>query len=412
MTPLPPAPGPAAPDADLRVETLLADIATRFVNLPADQVEAALADTLAQVCAAMGIDRSTVWQLAGEAARDFVLVAVVQPDHLPGPEPRMDALRHFPWVTGRVLDGAPVLLTSLEDLPPEAAVDRAAFERFGTKATAVIPARVGGRVLGAASFATTAAPRQWSRGDVARMELIAQLFGNALARSWDERERARGEAVLRDLSGRLIGAQESERAWLAKELHDGLSQELALLAVELDLLTLEPPGLAELTAQLGELSTRVKALSAEVHRLSHGLHPSKLDRLGLVAAVGGLCRELVEAEQLDLAFRAEGVPARVPPDVALCLYRVAQESLWNTVKHSGASRVEVELEGGENGLELRVRDDGLGFDPEVLHTSDSLGLVSLRERVAMVAGTIVWDTAPGQGTTVVARVPPPAEAVP
>jgi signal transduction histidine kinase len=161
---------------------------------------------------------------------------------------------------------------------------------------------------------------------------------------------------------------------------------------------------AALRARLEGLSERAKALSGEVHRLSHGLHPSKLERLGLVAAMRGFCREL-EAGAVTVRFTSSDVPRHLPQDVALCLYRVAQESLWNVVRHSGARQAVVELHASKATLHLHVMDDGKGFEPGATNGPDSLGLVSLRERVAMVGGEIRWTSRPGQGTTVVARVP-------
>ena len=260
------------------------------------------------------------------------------------------------------------------------------------------------------TFATTTGPRAWPEALATRLALAAQVFGSALSRKAVEEERRRSEATLRELSGRLIQAQERERAWLAKELHDGLNQQLAMLAVELDLLGQEPPvARAALRARLEALSARAKALSGEVHRLSQGLHPSKLERLGLVAAIRGFCREL-DAGTVAVRFSSSDVPRQMPQDIALCFYRVAQESLWNVVRHSGARRAVVELHTTETEIHLRVMDDGKGFDATAAPGADSLGLVSMRERVALVGGTVRWESRPGGGTTVVAQVPLPPEA--
>jgi signal transduction histidine kinase len=311
-------------------------------------------------------------------------------------------------VTERVLRGEIVLVESLDDLPAAAARDRETLAHFATQSTAIFPIRIEGEVLALLTFATTSSPRAWPAALVTRLALVAQVFGSALSRKVAEEERRRSEATLRELSGRLITAQERERAWLAKELHDGLNQQLAMLAVELDLLIGQPPAkAAALRARLEELSGHAKALSGEVHRLSHGLHPAKLERLGLVAAIRGFCREL-DAGSVMVRFSSSDVPRALPQDLALCLYRVAQESLWNVVRHSGARQAVVELHATEAEIHLRVMDDGRGFEPATVG-SDSLGLVSMRERVAMLGGVIRWESRPGSGTTVVARVPLPLE---
>lgn len=394
--------------ARLRFETLLADIASRFVNLPTEQVLAEIEHAQRQVSELLGFDRSTFWVLVEADPPTFSLLSVVKPaDSVPLPT-ELDARTLFPWVTGRLLRGEAVVIARLEDLPPEAARDRQTFEQVVTRSTGIFPVWVGGRVAGALTFASTTSGKDWPAAQVARFELVAQVFGGALSRKEAAEARQQHEAALRELSGRLIQAQERERAWLAKELHDGLNQQLAMLAVELDLLGQRPPAArAALRGRLEELSGRAKALSGEVHRLSHGLHPSKLERLGLVAAVGGFCREL-EAGSVSVRFTSSDVPRQLPPDVALCLYRVAQESLWNVVRHSGARQAVVELHASEAAIHLHVMDDGKGFDPEEVGGPDSLGLVSMRERVAMVGGEIRWTSRPGGGTTVVARVPIPA----
>ena len=164
----------------------------------------------------------------------------------------------------------------------------------------------------------------------------------------DITERKQGEQATHELSGRLISAQEHERARLAKELHDGLSQDLALLAVELELSAQKPPASpGEASELMQEFSKRTKELSDEVHRLSHGLHPAKLEQLGLAAAIGGFCREVEAGGLISVKCVCRDVPRSLPPELALCYYRVTQEALQNVVKHSGAKNATVELsEGG------------------------------------------------------------------
>ncbi|HEX9167297.1 MAG TPA: GAF domain-containing sensor histidine kinase [Gemmatimonadales bacterium] len=393
----------------LRFETLLADIASRFVNLPPEEVQPEIEQAQRQVCDLLGLDRSTFWRLVDADPPTFSLVSVAKaPGSAPLPsEP--DARTLFPWVTDRILRGDAVLLARLEDLPPEAARDRQTFEQVETRSTGIFPLWVGGRVAAAISFASTVAGQEWPSPRVARFGLVAQVFGSALSRKFAHEALLQSKAALRDLSARLIQAQERERAWLATELHDGLNQQLAMLAVELDLLgQLPPAGPDALQARLAALSAQAKALSADVHRLSHGLHPSKLERLGLVAAIRGFCREL-GAGSVAVRFSSSDVPRAVPQDLALCLYRVAQESLWNVLRHSGARQAVVELHATETAIHLHVMDDGKGFDPEAAASHDSLGLVSMRERVATVGGAIHWESSPGRGTTVVAQVPLPPE---
>jgi PAS domain S-box-containing protein len=211
---------------------------------------------------------------------------------------------------------------------------------------------------------------------------------------------------LRLLTGRLLQAQETERSRIARELHDDLGQSLALLSVEMDLLGRKPPeSAAQLSGPMQEFSARVKQLSSSVHDLSHKLHPSKLEQLGLVAAVGTLCKDLAQAHGVSIAFTARQVPDKVSAETALCLYRIVQEALRNVIKHSGAHQASVELQQSTDALCLRIVDDGAGFDPANILGGGGLGLVSIRERLHLVRGQVAIDSRPSGGTRIDVRIP-------
>jgi signal transduction histidine kinase len=393
-------------ETGLQLEELLADLATRFLNRPTVE-DAGIEIERAQrrLCDLLGFDRSTIWHL-DESDGAMRLLRVVQPIRIASPELGRDAAVDFPYTTARILDGHAVILSSLEELPREAATDLASFRRFDTKSTAVLPLSAGGRVIGAFTFAAVGEARAWPPTVVRRLGLVAGVFASALYRS-------NADAAFRSVSARLIGAQEKERARLAQELHDGMGQQLAMLAVEVQLLSLRPPTSdAEMRRQLDDLSAKIRAMSADVHRLSHGLHPAKLERLGLVAAIRGFCRELDAAEQVEVRFAADDVPASIPDDRALCLYRVTQEGLWNVVKHSGAQHASVLLKGAASELTLDIIDDGVGFDPQRVHSAASLGILGMRERVAMHGGEIRWDAVSGGGMAVHVRMPLPPPSAP
>ena len=224
--------------------------------------------------------------------------------------------------------------------------------------------------------------------------------------SIDNTARKLAEEAAHDLSGRLIYAQEQERTRIARDLHDDLSQSLALLSVELEMFGQSPPAEREqISGRMQELATQAKSFSSDVHRLSHELHPAKLEQLGLVAAVRGFCKEFAVAHEIAVEFADHSVPRAVPEDIALCLYRIAQEALHNVVKHSGgtAVRVELTMEGRE--LRLAIADDGVGFDPETMRANGSLGLVSMGERARFVHGLLSIESHAGKGTRVEVRVP-------
>ena len=212
----------------------------------------------------------------------------------------------------------------------------------------------------------------------------------------DITERRRAEAAAHELGGRLINAQENERRRIARDLHDGLSQTLALISVELEMFGQEPPAqTGAIAGRMQEFSGELKSLASEVHRLAHDLHPSKLDQLGLTAAVRGFCKELAVAHEIAIEFEPGDVPPALPDDVSLCLYRITQEALQNVVKHSGATAAKVELAAHGRELHLVVADDGHGFDLQAIELGASLGIVGMRERVRMVHGQISSAIPPG-----------------
>jgi signal transduction histidine kinase len=231
----------------------------------------------------------------------------------------------------------------------------------------------------------------------------AQLEERVEVRTADLRQ---SQQELRALSGRLLFAHETESRRIARELHDDLNQGLALLSVEMELLGQSPSESAgEFGGRMQELLARVRQLSSSVHALSHRLHPAKLEQLGLIATVSGLCRELAQAHGLEIEFTHHQMPEVVSPETALCLYRLAQEALRNAIKHGGARRVCVDLTGSADAVSLRIVDDGVGFDPSLIQGKEGLGLVSMRERAIHLGGEITIDSRPSHGTRIDVRLP-------
>ena len=220
----------------------------------------------------------------------------------------------------------------------------------------------------------------------------------SIVRDITESRRARERN--RDLAGRLLVSQEAERGRIARELHDDLSQKVALLNIDLDQLASPRIGEAERLDRLRQLSGRAGEIATGVHQLAHRLHPSKLQMLGLAPALRSVCREITEQHGVETDFAAdESLPA-IDPDVALCLYRVTQEALYNVLRHSGTRQASVELRCDGGGLTLRIADEGVGFHVDAAERA-GLGLVSMRERVNLLGGTLTIQSAPGRGTWIV-----------
>jgi signal transduction histidine kinase/ABC-type uncharacterized transport system substrate-binding protein len=222
--------------------------------------------------------------------------------------------------------------------------------------------------------------------------------------SIDITERRRGEDEARDLNGRLITAHEDERARLARALHDDVTQRLALLAIDA---ARKEKGLGDTVAGQAMRSIRydLVQLSEDVHALSYALHPAILEDLGLREALKAECARFGAVEGIPTSFRATGDIDESSQALSLCLYRVAQEALRNVARHSGARSVEVQLRAVGSKLELAVEDNGVGFDPIRKQARPSLGLAGMRQRLSLVEGELLIDSAPGGGTSIVARAP-------
>jgi PAS domain S-box-containing protein len=211
---------------------------------------------------------------------------------------------------------------------------------------------------------------------------------------------------LEELSGRLITAQDEERTRIARELHDDFSQRLALQGIGLAQLWKKiPESEVEVRAKVQELLKGIQEMSSDMHSLSHQLHSSKLEHVGLVPALMGLCKELSSRFKIQIEFTDHAISSGIPKDVALCLFRIAQEALNNVVKHSGAKQAQAELSCTKNEIRLRIVDAGFGFDPALRNGDAGLGLVSMRERLRLVRGRLSVQSAPMRGTEILAEVP-------
>jgi PAS domain S-box-containing protein len=222
----------------------------------------------------------------------------------------------------------------------------------------------------------------------------------------DITERKSSAESLQALTGRLIHAQEEERSRIARDLHDDFSQTLALQCIDLEQLIRKLPNTeTDERTRLVKMLKRTKQMTADIRALSHQLHSSKLEYVGLVPAVNALCKEISEKYEIAVHFTECGFPQNIPKDVALCLFRVAQEALGNVVKHSQAKSAEVELSANSNGVSLRITDEGKGFETGGPYRGTGIGLVGMTERLRLVGGRLSVKSELVQGTTILAEVP-------
>jgi two-component system, NarL family, sensor histidine kinase UhpB len=211
------------------------------------------------------------------------------------------------------------------------------------------------------------------------------------------------------LAGRLIGAQEVERARIARDLHDDVSQQLAGLSIAFSGLKQrlgEHHASEELRQELVELQQQAHTLARNVRQLSHDLHPTVLQHLGLVKGLTSYCGEFGRAHGVTITCTAEGDFGAFTPDAALCVYRIAQEALRNVVAHAGASRADVRLTRTDAQAQITIADDGRGFDADRrVDRNAGLGLVSMAERARVIGGTVRIVSRTNHGTQVQATIP-------
>ena len=209
-----------------------------------------------------------------------------------------------------------------------------------------------------------------------------------------------------ELAGKLIVAQETERARIARDMHDDFNQQLAALSISISTLRQKlPVEAAELDHALRLLQERTVALTEQVRHFSHDLHPGLLDHVGLVAALRTHCIQVAEQQRLDLTFSADDDLGPIPRDVAVCLYRIVQEGLRNIVSHAHTPDARVTVTRSPDGLELTIADRGRGFEPVAMLPRNGLGLLSIQERARLIGGTLTVTSAHGRGTKLHVRIP-------
>ena len=208
------------------------------------------------------------------------------------------------------------------------------------------------------------------------------------------------------MAGRLVDSQEKERRRIAREIHDDFTQRLALVSVKIGNLAGRDRAttVSEMDAGLEDVRESIVTVAGDLRDLSHQLHPTMLALLGLVRALRALCEEFQRARRIETVFEVGASDQDASEQAAMCLYRVLQESLMNIAKHSGSTKARVSLIRLADQLEMRVRDEGQGFDPEA-KGRQGIGLANIEERVRLLQGKLVVNSSPGSGCEIVVQVP-------
>jgi PAS domain S-box-containing protein len=230
-------------------------------------------------------------------------------------------------------------------------------------------------------LSTTISPLTDATGDIVGAARVVR----------DMSDQKHAEQALSLANRRLIDAQEQERARIARELHDDIVQRLAVVAMKLT----------------GEQQAQAAEIAADVQALSHRLHPSKIELVGLVPAMRSFCNEFADQQQIAVTFASDGSLSNLPSGVGICLFRVLQEALHNSAKHSGVRQSEVRLWEAADTVHLVVSDAGVGFNLH-MQKARGIGLLSMQERITLAGGQISIESQPNRGTTIHARVPIPS----
>ncbi len=295
------------------------------------------------------------------------------------------------------------------DLQTRSVFDAQVMERYGIKESQ----------LPKGSEVINRKPTVWSQyGKYLAAGLTALLLQSAIIVSLlvNRLRRIRAENESRSLAGRILTAVEDERRYLARELHDDVSQRLAAATIETGTLENRMQGsaiseLQDWRGSLGKLKKHLIGICDDLHRLSHRMHPSVLDDFGLPDALRTECKELSERSGIPIEYVGPTSFEAIPKEVSLCLYRIAQESLWNAVKYSASERIFVQLTADSEFVYLEIRDNGVGFDPGAEELRKGLGLASMRERVRLVGGTIKIEASPGNGVEIAVIIPVPEHSL-
>ncbi len=391
----------------LQFETMLSDVSSRFVGITPDAISAEIERALACVVEHLRLDRGALFRLSEDGRELIANVTSVRPGEVQ--PPAVIPLDSIPWMWAQLIRGDVFHVSATSDLPAEAFHERELADRLGVKAVAAVALQEGGQMCGLLTFGLRTHEQPWDTRILQRIRLISEVIGNALAHLGADEALAASRNETRQLAGRLLTAQEEERKRLAREMHDDVSQRLAANAIQVGQIEQQLPAADPARPALAVVQEQLSNLSQDVHRISRQLHPSILEDLGLADAVRSECQRWESQSQIAVDFRCGELPAGIPKDVALCLFRITQEALRNAARHSQTERIELVLTADAECIRLKVQDYGCGFDPARTRGRPGLGLASMQERARFVGGDIQIESAPGQGTAIVVSLPLPED---
>ena len=331
-----------------------------------------------------------------------------------------DGLKGLPWCLAQLNAGEAVLVPSLDNLPAAAEVDRHVLRAAHVHSIALVPSSPASSRRTVLILLSTSAETVWSDGIVEQVILLENIFSNAYQRKLAEhslslltvetliehksaeRELRRKQSEVGVLASLLIRSQEDERKRLSRELHDDIGQRLSLAASEAAVMASQSSATPIPIDRINALRDELDRLCSDIHEMSHSLHSYKLQHLGLKSALKDMCERFSRSD-FSVDLRVEDMEDPISKEISLCLYRVAQESLNNALKHAHAPAAAVVLTKLQGKFYMTIQDSGIGFDSET--SSQGLGLISMSERLRGVNGQFRLHSIPGHGTEIWIEVP-------
>lgn len=386
----------------LRFESFLAEISSRLVKVGPEELSREIEFALNRVLKLFELDLAIVYDLSpdGQQLRSVASVAHA------GTTDQLDEINldSIAWLWSQMKDGQVITFSDVFSLPDEATIDKHFLMSVDLTAAMAKSLSTQDRSFGTVLYGKSSGNYDWDETVVQRLQILTEVFSSALAQAHSDEELALSQKNAQELSGRLLTAIEDERRHLAREMHDDVSQRLAVVANVAGKIEQECDQ-EPTRSTLHQLREQLIGISDDVHRISRRLHPSILDDMGLNDVIHSECMRISAQEGIAVDFRSNQIPDVIPKDLAVCLYRVAQEALRNAVKHSQSDRIVITLNADAENLYLTCRDFGRGLNLDAGGGVHGLGIASMQERVRLVHGSFAISSAPGEGTSISATIP-------
>jgi signal transduction histidine kinase len=388
--------------SQLHFKTFHSEITSRFIHLHFEHLAKVLEQTLRDVARDFGFDTAAIFQWKNGKLHLQVSAAGWTNPGI-GSEAAID-LACVSKIWSR-LEGGESLVVNCPSLSTESPEEMEWCRLVGVSACIVLPIQGQGSRVGVVVFGRRQGNLDLDSEQCQRLKLLSEDIANVMTRVHAEEHLRASRRTEQQLTAKLLTAQEDERRRLAREMHDDITQRLAVAAIDCGQLQKQAE-LSEQTNKLvSDLLQSLIQLSTDVHQLSRRLHPSILDDLGLRDAILHECNSVRTQCKISLTLRCGTLPNALSKDIQLCLYRIVQESLRNIVKHSQASRAEIVISADAEWAYLQASDNGRGMPSTRDRSAPGLGLVAMEERVHLVGGEMSITSDENTGTCINVRLP-------